>query len=149
MVRQLTNVFGFVAAYNIFLVLSFPLACLVMFLLLFYITRRYSAAIVGGLAFAFTSWHPVRAAERLSLAAIYVIPLFFLALLYSWRKRDVVSGALLVAAWMLALLTDFHFGSFCLVIAAIWVVVMFASWTIARPTPSSPSTGGSSSWGWC
>ncbi len=124
-VRQLTNVFGFVAAYNIFLVLSFPLAGLVMFLLLFYITRRYSAAIVGGFAFAFTSWHLVRAAEHLSLVAIYVIPLFLLALLYFWRKRDVVSGALLVAAWTLALLTDFHFGYFCLVIAAVWVVVMF------------------------
>lgn len=121
-VRQLTRVFGFVTAYNIFLLIGFPLAGLAMFLLIVSITRSRSAALISGFAFTFSSWHLVRAAEHISLAAIYCIPLFMLALVHFWRKRDVLSSVILAVATAFAFLTDYHLGYFCAVIAVIWLL---------------------------
>ncbi len=123
-VRQLARVFGFVAAYNIYLLLGFPLAGLAMFLLVYYIIRRYSPAVIGGFAYAFTSWHLVRAAEHISLASTYCLPFFFLALVYFWRRRSILSCMFLIAAGALAFLTDYHMGYFCAVMAAVWILTM-------------------------
>lgn len=119
---QLTGVIGAQAASNVIIFFSFPLAGLVMFVLVFYITRSHAAAFLGGFLYTFSPWHVSRAFDQVSLTATYTLPLFALALIIFWKRRDVPSALGLAAAWIIAFYSDLHFGLFCLLIAFSWMV---------------------------
>ncbi len=136
---QLTRVIGAQAASSALVLLSFPLAGLVMFLLVFIITRDNAAAFLGGFLYAFSPWHTSRAFDQVSLTATYTLPLFALALMIFWKRRDLISALGLAAAWIVAFYSDLHFGLFCVLIALCWIVsASFFGWRRKRSGRASP-----------
>ncbi len=120
--NQLTRLFGAQAAFNLLIFFSFPLAGISMFFLLFYVTGRGTASFLGGFLYAFAPWHTARAFDQVSLTGTHTLPLFALALIFFWKRRDYWSAACLAAASVVAVYTDFHFGLFCALLAGAWVV---------------------------
>ncbi|MHB8896502.1 MAG: YfhO family protein [Candidatus Geothermincolia bacterium] len=116
---------GAQASYNILIILSFPFAGLAMFLLAYYVTKSITASLLSGFLYAFSPWHIFRSFDQVTLAQIYVLPLFLLAVIYLWKKRSVVAALLVTMALAGAVLTDYHFGLFCGLILVTWA---FSSW---------------------
>ncbi len=122
---NLTSVFGAQASYNLLLILSFPLAGILMFALLFYLTRSNLASFLGGFFYTFSPWHIARTFNHISLAGIHCIPLFLLALIVFWKKKSFLSAIALAAAWIVAILTDPHLGFFCLLLPITWFLALW------------------------
>jgi hypothetical protein len=86
-------------AYNATLLLTFPLSALSMFALVYYLTRRSSAATIAGFIFGFT---PIRLSHlhHIQLESLMWLPLLFL-FHYRWlelrRWRDAFAVGLLFA----------------------------------------------------
>lgn len=106
--------------YNWLMFVSFPMAGLFMYLLLDAITHSFWASFLGGFIYAFSPWHVFRSFDQPSLGQIYLLPLFLLAVIRLWRKRDVVSAAAVGAVMLLAVLTDFHLALFCAFLGVAW-----------------------------
>lgn len=113
----LTQPFGEVAAYNLIVLVSFPLAGLSMYLLANYLLRnRLAAALAGGI-YAFAPFHLGMAMSYPALGSVQLVPLFFWMLartLHERRARDVVGAVL--AFGLMAL------GSYYYAYYALWVV---------------------------
>ena len=105
------------AAYNLFVLSAFPIAGLAMFLLIYYLTLSGPASILSGFLYAFSPWLTVRVFDQVTLAGIYCLPIFVLALLYFRRRKDVFSALLVAASAIVAILIDIHFGVFCVLLA--------------------------------
>ena len=116
----MSSALGPQVAFNILVILSFPLAGLLMFLLIYYITGSSLASLLGGLIYAFSPWHTARVYNQISLSMIYVLPLFLIAVVFFWRRRSIVSGLAVTAALVVAVYTDYHFGVFCGLIFIAW-----------------------------
>lgn len=121
----MARVIGAQASYNLLTLSTFPLAGLLMFLLLYYITSSPAASILGGFIYAFSPWHTARTFDQVGLAQIYVLPLFLIAVIYFWRRRSVISAAAVSGALLVAILTDFHLGLFCGLLLITWGVAVF------------------------
>lgn len=128
--------FGPQASYNLLVIISFPMAGLTMFLLIYYITGAAAASFLGGLIYSFSPWHTFRTFDQVSLAQIYILPLFLLSLLYLWKKRTALSALWVCIALAVAILTDYHFGLFCGFILITWAL---ASWITDRRSSQTPS----------
>jgi hypothetical protein len=141
--NQLTRLFGPQAAFNLLIFFSFPLAGIAMFFLLFHVTGRGIASFLGGFLYAFAPWHTARAFDQVSLTGTYTLPLFVLALIFFWRRRDWWSAVFLAAASVLAVYTDFHFGLFCVLLAAAWVAsaLLAQSWRNGGANLKAPGAG--------
>lgn len=138
--RALAGVIGAQASYNLAMLLSYPLAGIAFFFLVFYVTRSPAASAVSGFLYAFSPWHVSRTFDQLSLASVFTLPLFLLALIAFWRRRDMRTAAGLSAASLAAVYADLHFGIFCAFIAVAWAVAAAVS---SRRAPSSvPSSAG-------
>jgi len=122
--NQLSRIIGSQPAFNALIFFSFPLAGLLMFTLILYLTSSYAASFLGGFFYAFSPWHTARAFDQVSLTSIYTLPLFFLALVVFSRRRDVVSAIGLAAAWIIAFYADFHFALFTGLTALCWLAVV-------------------------
>ena len=125
LIYNLSSVFGAQASYNLLLIFSFPLAGILMFVLLFYLTRSHLASFLGGFFYAFSPWHTARTFDQISLAGIHCIPLFLLALIIFWKKKSFLSAIALATAWMIAILTDPHIGFFCLLLPVTWFLALW------------------------
>ncbi|MCG2795573.1 MAG: hypothetical protein L6427_06900 [Actinomycetia bacterium] len=125
LIYNLTSVFGAQASYNLLLIFSFPLAGILMFALLYYLTRNNLASFLGGFFYAFSPWHTARTFDQISLAGIHCIPLFLLALIVFWKKKSFLSAIALAAAWIIAILTDPHIGFFCLLLPVTWFLALW------------------------
>ena len=118
--NALTRAFGAQTGFNFLIILSFPLAGLLMFWLVNYITGSMAASFLSGFIYAFSPWHTARTFNQLSLSMIYVLPLFLLAVIYFWRRRTVLSALGVAGALVVAICTDYHFGLFCGLILVAW-----------------------------
>jgi hypothetical protein len=121
--------FGGVGAYNILVLLTFPLAALFAFLLARHLALPDWAAGLAGLAFAFAPSHLAQAAYHPHVAQIQWIPLYLLALLRCLDRWAPGRGALLVLAAGLLTLSNFYSGLF---IALLTPVVMVAYRPVAE-----------------
>lgn len=126
----MTRAIGAHASYNLMILVSFPMAGLVMFLLVYYLTSSVGASALSGFLYAFSPWHTARSFDQVSLAQVYVLPLFLLSVVYLWRKRSALSALAVCGALLIAVLTDFHFGVFCGLLLLCWGV---AAAIAARP----------------
>jgi len=117
--------FGAQASYNFLTLITFPMAGLFMVLLLYYITSSAAASFLGGFFYAFSPWHTARTFDQVGLAQIYVLPLFLLAVIVFWRKRNITSALTVSGAMLVAILTDFHLGLFCGLILIAWGMAAF------------------------
>jgi hypothetical protein len=112
-------------AYNTTLLLSFPLSALSMLALVFYLTRRFPAALIAGFIYGFT---PVRLAHTFRVQNEYMIwlPLLFL-FFHLWLKRGRWRDALIVSAlFALQYLTTVYTALYLIPILLIWYVLHFA-----------------------
>ena len=110
-----------VTAYNVAVLLSFPLSALAAHALTFSLTRRHDAAVVAGLIYGF---NPFRAdhLSQLQVLTSYWMPLALFALhsyLQHRRKRWL---ALFAAAWLLQALSNGYYLLFFPLLVGLWVV---------------------------
>ncbi len=130
----LSRVFGPVAAYNIVVLATFPLAALGAYALARYLRLPHRGSLVAGLIFAFAPVHVAHAAYHPHIAQVQWIPIYFLALFVAVDRPTLGSAALLAAAAGCLTLSNFYGG---LIGAAVTPVALAAYWTAA---PRGPRT---------
>lgn len=117
----LSHLFGPVAAYNIIILISFPLAGLTMYLLAMYLLRSRWAAALAGLIFAFAPFHFGMAMNYPALGSVQFVPLYFLFVarfVFERRARD--------AAWSVLMFGVMAMGSYYYAYYALWITLAVA-----------------------
>ncbi len=130
----LSRVFGPVAAYNVVVLATFPLAALGAYALARYLRLPHRGALVAGLIFAFAPVHVAHAAYHPHIAQVQWIPIYLLTLFVAVDRPTLGSAALLAAATACLTLSNFYGG---LIGAAVTPVALAAYWTAA---PRGPRT---------
>ena len=131
----LARVTGPIAAYNLLILLSFPLAAAATYLLARHLTLSRYAAAAAALAYAFSPFHLAHAAYHPHIAQTQWVPLYLLAL---WRCLDAAtpaSIAFLGLATLTVTLSSFYGG---LIAAAITPAALIAYWLVMRPARRRP-----------
>ncbi len=117
----LTGLFNEAAAFNILLLLSFPLAGLFTYLLAFQLTGHSLASFFAGLIYAFSPYHWVHAYYHLSLAQIQWFPLYLLALFLFTRRSSIPRAGLVLVSLALLLFTNYYYALFALVLTVFFL----------------------------
>lgn len=126
----LAAVIGPVAAYNVLVLVTFPLAAAAAFLLGRHLTLSRFAAAAAALIFAFSPFHLAQASYHPHIAQVQWIPVYLLALLMCldrwslWRAIMLVSAAAAVVASNL-------YGGFITAVVTPFVVLSYW-WTRTR-----------------
>ena len=131
---RLSRVFGPVAAYNVVVLATFPLAALGAYALARYLRLPHRGSLVAGLIFAFAPVHVAQAAYHPHIAQVQWIPIYFLTLFVAVDRPTLTSAALLAATAGCLTLSNFYGG---LIGAAVTPVALAAYWTAA---PRGPRT---------
>jgi hypothetical protein len=116
----LAPLLGHLAAYNLAILLTYPLSAYGMYLLVSHLTRCRPAALVAGVVFAFHPYHMFQSSHPV-LVTTQFIPLFILALIRLLQGRGVgrARQVLLAALWfLLTALSSWH------------LMTMLAGWTV-------------------
>ena len=125
--QLLATVLPPVAAYNLIVLLTFPLAAWFAYLLAFELTGSRFGSVVAALVFAFAPVHVAQAAYHPHIAQVQWIPLYFLAL---WRAVHELTWrralALLAAGAVAVLANDYH----VLLLAAVTPVAALLFWSV-------------------
>jgi hypothetical protein len=132
----LARVTGPIAAYNLLILLSFPLAAAAAYLLARHLTLSRYAAAVAALAYAFSPFHLAHAAYHPHIAQTQWLPLYLLAL---WRCLDAATPgavAFLGLATAAVTLSNFYGG---FIAAVITPVALVAYWLVMRPAHRRPN----------
>ena len=118
-----------VVAFNIIVLLSFPLTAMATYALARSLTGSHGAGLVAGFAFAFSPIHLAHAAYHPHIAQIQWIPLYFLALIALVDRVSIgrIAGLILACAGLV--LSNYYAG---LTGAVMSPVVLIAFWAI-RP----------------
>lgn len=127
--RILTLAVNYFAAFNILLLLTFPLAGLTTFILVKKLTESIPAALISGMIFAFCPYHFWHSYAHFSLAQTQWLPVFLLALILfsqlaevpSFSKRHFLYWLFLLGAYELVLCTCFIYGVMALILAVVWL----------------------------
>jgi hypothetical protein len=127
--RVLARAMSPVAAYNVVVLSSFPLAALFAYLLAHAITGSWTASAIAALIFAFAPFHVAQAAYHPHIAQVHWIPLFFLALWQSVRGATLAKTGLLIVASACVVLSNFYGG---LIAATMAVVTVPVFWLIPQ-----------------
>ena len=115
-----------VTAYNLTLLLTFPLSALAAHLLGFTLTRRHDAAAISGLAYGFSPYR-IAHIEHLELLVAYGMPLALVGLHRFAETRQPRWIGLFAAALMLQGLSTSYFLLFFCVLLALWML-WFVDW---------------------
>ena len=110
-----------VAAYNVVFLLTFPLSALAAYALVYRLTRRHDAALVGGLIYGF---HPFRAAHfpHIQVLVSYWMPLALLGLHEYVSRREKRWLVLFGGAWLVQALSNGYYLLFLPVLLGFWIV---------------------------
>jgi hypothetical protein len=112
-----------IVAYNLYVLLAFPLTAIATYFLLDRLLRNIFAAFVGGLIFGFCPAVVMQAAGgHAAFAFNAFIPLFLLALFYNRSQRTHFSAFYVAASFALITLTALYSGYFAIYIAIFFVV---------------------------
>lgn len=118
-----------VAAFNVLMLLSFPLTAMTTYGLARYVTGSHGAGLVAGLAFAFSPAHLAHAAYHPHMAQTQWIPLYLLALVALVDRCSLPRVAALTCAGAGLVLSNFYGGLLGVVMSP---VILVAFWAI-RP----------------
>lgn len=111
---MLSTLTGELVAHNLIILASFPLSALTAYWLGYELTRDRRAALVGGLIYAFSTYHWGRATVHFNMALVQWVPLYLLAL-FRWARQPSPRRAVaLGAAFALVLLENYYYGYFML-----------------------------------
>jgi hypothetical protein len=127
--RGLAMLVGPVAAYNIVVLATFPLAAVTAYLLARRVLGSHPGAITAGLAYTFLPYHVTQAAGHPHVAQTQWLPLYLLALWSCVDRPSVLRAALLVGSALAMTLADFYAGF----VAAVMSPVALVAWGIASP----------------
>lgn len=127
--RALARLVGPVAAYNVLVLATFPLAAAAAYLLARYVLGSHLGAMVAGLAYAFLPFHVAHATNHPHVAQTQWLPLYFLALWRCLDRPDPRRALLLLAAAAAAALSNFYAGF----IAAVLTPVALVAYGVASP----------------
>jgi hypothetical protein len=111
-------------AYNATLLVTFPLSALAMMALVFYLTRKFPAALIGGFIYGFT---PIRLSHlhRIQNESMIWLPLIFL-FFHLWLKRGRWRDALIASLlFVLQYLTTVYTALYLIPVLLIWYAVHF------------------------
>lgn len=130
---------GELVAHNLLILASFPLSALTTYWLCRYLTHSRRAALVGGLIFAFSTYHWARASVHFNMAMIQWVPLYLLAL-FRWGDRPSLGrGAAAGAAFALVFLDNYYYGYFMvfatgafLLGRGLWSTIVDRTWRVSR-----------------
>jgi hypothetical protein len=127
--------------YNLALFLTWPLSAFGTYLLVRFLTRREDAAIVAGLAYAFT---PYRTAElgHLQMLSSYWLPIILLGLHGFLEHRRPGWLLLFGGAWLLQSLANGYFIFFGGVLIGLWILYFCSTRDRWRAAPALIGT-------WC
>ncbi|MEO5741332.1 MAG: hypothetical protein ABIS29_12135, partial [Vicinamibacterales bacterium] len=131
-----SRVAGPIAAYNWLILLSFPLAAAITYLLARHLALSPFAATVAALAYAFSPFHLAHAAYHPHIAQVQWLPLYLLAL---WRCLDAatpVAIGFLGVATLAVTLSNFYGG---VIAAVITPIAVGAYWLVMRPVTRRPT----------
>ncbi|HET7157767.1 MAG TPA: hypothetical protein VFI62_02155, partial [Burkholderiales bacterium] len=131
----ISRVIGPVAAYNWLILISFPFAAAVTYLLARHLALSPAAAAVSALAYAFSPFHLAHAAYHPHIAQTQWIPLYLLALWRCLDKATPVAVSFLGLATAAVTLSNFYGG---LIAAVITPVAAGAYWLAMRPVNRRP-----------
>lgn len=124
----LARVTGGVAAYNLLVLLSFPLSAATAYLLARHLTLTVAGGALVAIAFAFSPFHLAHAAYHPHIAQTQWVPLYLLAL---WRCLDRATPAaigFLAVATMAVTLSNFYAGW---LLAVLTPIAVTAYWYFA------------------
>lgn len=110
-----------IAAYNIIMLLTFPLAGMAMYFMTYYFTKSKWGSFFAGLAFAFCPYHFAHA-SHITLANIQWMPLFVLFLFKVHNERTYLNAVLCGIFFALTFLSDTYYGYFMLLTATSFIV---------------------------
>ncbi len=109
-----------IVAYNVVLLLTWPLTAWTTFLLVAGLTGRRDAAFVAGLACAFTPYRLIELAH-VQMLVTWWLPLMLFAMHRALRERRSIWLALFAASWLLNSLSNGHFMLFGAVLLGLWL----------------------------
>ncbi len=115
-----------VAAYNLVVLLSFPLAAMAAYALGRYLTRSHGAALIAGLAFAFSPAHLAHAAYHPDIAQTQWIALYVLALVAVVDRLAVGRAVAFAVATAALVLSNFYGVLFAAVMAPVMITAFWA-----------------------
>jgi hypothetical protein len=114
---------GTLAAYNVTVLLAYPLSGYGMFALVRYLTRSARAGFISGLIFAFSPYHMVESAHPV-LVTTQWLPLFLLFLIKTIqaRTRRILHAALALLFLWLNGLSSWHLLALALILATTYII---------------------------
>jgi hypothetical protein len=133
--RALARLVGGVAAYNILVLVTFPLSAAAAYLLARSFVASHFGALVAALAYAFLPFHVAQASGHPHAAQTQWLPLYLLALWRCIDRPSLARGALLCVSAAAVALADFYGG----LIAAVLSPVALVAYGVV--SPNSPSAG--------
>lgn len=128
------------AAYNLSLFLTWPLSAFAVYLLVVFLTQRKDAAILAGVAWAFTPYRLSELGHLQSLSA-YWLPLMLLGLHGFLARRRARWLALFGAAWLFQSLANGYYMLFGAVLISMWLAYFCSSRDGWRALPAVVVTG--------
>ena len=121
-----------VVAYNLMILAGLALSAFAAFLLCLYVTRRWGAAFVAGIAFGFSPWILERAHGHVHMTHLWPLPLLALGLIMVRQRGTKGAWALTVAAFAAAAYTNTYVTLFAATIVAAFVAADLGAETISR-----------------
>ena len=113
---------------NIWLLLSFPLSGLAVYLLVKHLTENKFAGAFSGLIYAFSMYHFSHAWEHSSLIFIFWTPFYVLALVRFSEKKNVARAIVAAALFAAVLLDNFYYGYFAFFFTAFFFLFQIRRW---------------------
>ncbi len=120
----LASLIGAVAAYNLLILISFPLAALAVFWLARYLKLGKWPAAWAAFLFAFSPLHIAHVAYHPHVAQVQWIPLVILAVIAAVDRWSLLRATMMLAVVALACLSNFYTGLILLVVlpVVVWVL---------------------------
>lgn len=115
-----------VTTLNVLVLASLCLNGFVAYLLAFDLTRRHGASVVAGAIFGGSPYVMAHLPGHFNLVAAYVLPLFVLALRGALARAVVWRGAAAGLALAWCVYSDYYYGVYAVVFAAVWIALRHA-----------------------
>ncbi len=123
-------------AYNVMVIFGFVAGGWGAFLLCWLFSRSYAGSLLGGYLFTFSPFHFTHALGHLQLVSLEWVPVFAAACYLLFEKPTVVRALASSLALFLALLCDYYYAFYCVILAVILafhrMVVLRDPWCMFR-----------------
>ncbi|MDD5005782.1 MAG: hypothetical protein PHS93_04685 [Candidatus Omnitrophica bacterium] len=115
-------IFNEIFAYNALILGSFILSFLCMYALVFYLTKRHSAAFISGLIYTFSPYHINKSWEHFGLMFIEFIPLYILFLLKLKDKPNISNLIFCSLSLTLVILSDLTYSYIIFIFSVLYIL---------------------------